>query len=55
MLESNKDRMMWGILAIVVAVAIGAVALFGFETVMDSVIGLFTDQIDSGFTPVAPQ
>jgi len=45
MLENNKDRLIWAILAVVVAVAIGAAVQVLFPEIVEAIGEFFRNQI----------
>ena len=51
MLEFNKDRLIWAILAVIVATTIGAVVRVGFPEITNMVLDFFREQITGGFIP----
>lgn len=50
MLEHNKDRLIWAILAVVVAIAVGLVVRFGFPEIANMIMDYFRGIITGGFT-----
>jgi len=51
MLEANKDRLIWAILAVVVAVAIGVAVQTLFPEIVESIGEFFRNQI-GGLTTI---